>query len=126
MKRHRLLVVDDDPATLASVRDLLVRAGYDVDTATTGREALASLLDGALPSAIILDGRMPEMTGEEFVSVARSYWRFSNIPILLLTAWDTRAGVDAHVNVVMRKPFSMNELLANVEALVAMSPTAPT
>ncbi len=126
MKRHRLLVVDDDPATLASVRDLLARAGYDVDTATTGREALASLLDGPLPSAIILDARMPEMTGEEFVSVARSYWRFTNIPVLLLTAWDTRAGVDAHVNIVMRKPFSMNELLANVEALVATSPTAPT
>jgi two-component system OmpR family response regulator len=125
MKRHRLLVVDDDPATLASLRDVLVRAGYDVDTATTGRDALAKLLDRSVPSAIILDARMPEMDGEEFASVARAYSRFAPIPILLLTAWDTRTAFDAQVNVVMRKPFEVDELLANVEALVASSPTAP-
>lgn len=125
MKRHRLLVVDDDPATLASLRDVLVRAGFEVEEATTGREALARLLDGPLPSAIILDAKMPEMNGEEFATVARSYWRFAGIPILLLTAWDTRIGVEAHVNVVMRKPFGIDELLANVEALVATSSTAP-
>jgi two-component system OmpR family response regulator len=125
MKRHRLLVVDDDPAMLASLRDVLERAGFEVDAAKTGRDALAKLLDGSLPSAIILDARMPEMTGEEFARVARSYLRFAAIPILLLTAWDTRIGIDAHVNMVMRKPFRIDELLAAVEALVGTSPTAP-
>ena len=57
MKRNRLLVVEDDPATLASIRDLLLRAGFEVETATTGRDALAHLLDNELPSAIILDAR---------------------------------------------------------------------
>ena len=125
MTRHRLLIVDDDPATIATLRDLLARAGFDVDDASSGRNALARLLDGPLPSAIILDARMPDMDGEQFASVARSYWRFAAIPILLLTAWDTRTGVEAHVNLVMRKPFDIGELLANVEALVARSPTAP-
>ena len=125
MTRHRVLVVDDDPAALASLRDVLAPAGFEIDTASTGREALAKLLEGPLPSAIILDARMPEMDGEEFASVARAYWRFTTIPILLLTAWDTRIGVEAHVNLVMRKPFKVDELLANLEALLATSPTAP-
>ncbi len=118
MKRHRLLVVDDDAATLASIRDLLLRAGFDVDTASTGREALGQLLDGKIPSTIILDARMPVMSGEELASVLRGYARFSSIPILFLTAWDTRIGFGDDVDVVMRKPFRVDELLANVEALV--------
>jgi len=118
MKRNRLLVVEDDAATLASIRDLLLREGYEVDTATTGRDALAHLLDDELPSAIILDGRMPVMSGEQFASVVRAYSRFANIPILLLTAWDMTAGFVKTVNMVMRKPFRVDELLASVKALV--------
>ncbi len=123
MKRNRLLVVEDDPATLASIRDLLLRAGFEVETATTGRDALAHLLDDDLPSVIILDGRMPVMSGEEFASVVRGYWRFANIPILLLTAWDAPPAFVKTVDAVMRKPFRADELLANVEALVT-SPAA--
>jgi DNA-binding response OmpR family regulator len=121
MKRNRLLVVEDDPDTLASIRDLLLRAGFEVETATTGRDALGHLLDNELPSAIILDARMPVMSGEEFASVVRGYRRFANIPILLLTAWDTSPAFFATVDAVMRKPFRADELLANVEALVSPS-----
>jgi len=121
MKRNRLLVVEDDPATLASIRDLLLRAGFEVATATTGRDALAHLLDNELPAAIILDARMPVMSGEEFASVVRGYRRFANIPILLLTAWDITPAFKANVDVVMRKPFRVGELLANVEALASAS-----
>lgn len=118
MKRHRLLIVEDDPATLASIRDLLLRAGFDVDTATTGRDALAHLLDDELPSAIILDARLPVMSGDEFSSVVRAYARFSAIPILLLTAWDAPVEFLRRVDGVMRKPFRVDELLAHVEALL--------
>src|SRR3954470_2750512 len=105
MKRHRLLVVDDEPATLASIRDLLLRAKFVVDTATTGRDALAHLLDDELPSAIILDARMPVMSGAEFAGVVRAYARFASIPILLLTAWDAPTEFVRNVDTVMRKPF---------------------
>src|SRR5438309_631219 len=119
MQRHRLLVVDDDPSTLANVRDLLLRSGFDVDTATTGRDALGLLLDGTRPSAIILDARMPGMSGEELASVIRGYTRFAHIPILFLTAWEPRSGFGNDVDVIMRKPFRVDELLAHVEHLVA-------
>ena len=125
MKRHRLLVVDDDTATLASIRDLFLRAGFEVDTATTGRDALGQLLDGKRPSAIILDARMPVMSGEEFASVVRAYTRFATIPILFLTAWETRIGFGGDVDIVMRKPFRFDDLLANVESLIATAAASP-
>jgi DNA-binding response OmpR family regulator len=124
MKRSRLLVVEDDPATLAGIRDLLLRAGFEIETATTGREALGHLLDDELPSAIILDARMPVMSGEEFAYVVRGYSRLANIPILLLTAWDTPTRFAKTVDAVMRKPFRADELVANVEALVTSSAAA--
>jgi len=125
MKRHRLLVVDDDAATLASIRDLFLRAGFDVDTATSGRDALGKLLDGVRPSVVILDARMPVMSGEEVASVMRGYSRFARIPILFLTAWDTRIGFGRDVDVVMRKPFHEGDLVAKIEALVATAPPPP-
>ena len=118
MKRYRILVVEDDPATLSSIRDLLWRAGFDVDTAATGRDALGRLLDGELPSAVVLDARMPVMSGEEFVSVVRGYSRLAQVPVLVLTAADITPAFARSVEVVMRKPFRADELIANVEALV--------
>ena len=119
MERHRLLVVDDDAATLASLHELFTRAGFEVETATTGREALGRLLERENPSAIVLDARMPVMSGEELVPVLRAYRRFSRIPVLLLTGFDdVRRTVTEAVELVMRKPYRGDELVARVERLV--------
>lgn len=119
MERHRLLVVDDDAATLASLHDLFTRAGFEVETATTGREALGRLLERENPSAIVLDARMPVMSGEELVPVLRAYPRFSRIPVLLLTGFDdVRGTVTEAVELVMRKPYRGDELVARVERLI--------
>lgn len=119
MEKSRALVVDDDPDTLESVRDILLRAGFAVATATTGREALAKLLDDEPPSVIVLDIRMPVMDGRQFVTVVRSYHRLSAIPILVLTAVELAPQLTETVEVVMRKPFREAELVANVEALAS-------
>lgn len=118
MKRHRILVVEDDIATLESLRDLFQRAGYYVSTAMTGRDALARLLDEDQPAVIVLDLRMPIMSGEELIKVIRSYRRLAAIPVLVLTAGEVPVAFDAAVDAVMRKPFRMDELIASVEALV--------
>ena len=126
MKRHRILVVDDDPATLESLRDLLRRRGFEVDTATTGRDALGRLLEADAPSAIVLDARMPVMSGEELVPILRAYRRLAAIPVILLTAFDdVRRPVVESVARVMRKPFHADELVASVEALVRDRGPAP-
>jgi DNA-binding response OmpR family regulator len=118
-KRHRLLVVDDDRAILESLGELLTRAGFEVETATTGREALGRLLEEESPSAIVLDARMPVMSGEELLTVLRAYRRLAAIPVLLLTGFEeARRSIGASVDAVMPKPFRGEELVANIEALL--------
>ncbi|MDB4964933.1 MAG: response regulator [Myxococcales bacterium] len=119
MEKTRVLVVDDDPNTLASVGDLLRHSGFAVSTATTGREALGRLLDDEQPSAIVLDVRMPVMDGREFLTIVRAYHRLASIPVMVLTAVDLTPELAESVEVVMRKPFRDEELIANVEALAA-------
>jgi CheY-like chemotaxis protein len=119
MEKSTVLVVEDDPNTLASVRDVLLRAGFGVDTATTGREALGKLLDEQQPSVIVLDIRMPVMDGRQFLTIVRAYHRLASIPVLVLTASELAPQLSESVEVVMRKPFRPAELVANVEALAA-------
>src|SRR6185312_5941759 len=119
MEKSTVLVVEDDPSTLESVRDMLLRAGYAVDTATTGRDALGKLLDEKQPSVIVLDIRMPVMDGRQFLTVVRAYHRLASIPVIVLTAAELAPQLSESIEVVMRKPFRPAELVGNVEALVA-------
>src|SRR3954454_8572244 len=81
-----VLIVDDDLDGSEPVARFLRRAGYRVICAPNGREALA-LLTGALPDVVLLDVRMPEMDGMTFLSVLRSYLRWQDMPVVLLTAY---------------------------------------
>ena len=119
MEKSTVLVVDDDPNTLDSVRDVLVHAGYAVDTAATGRDALGKLLDEKQPAVIVLDIRMPVMDGRQFLTVVRAYHRLASIPVCVLTAVELAPELTESVEVVMRKPFRPAELVANVEVLAS-------
>ena len=119
MQNATVLVVEDDPNTLESVRDILLSAGYGVDTATTGRDALGRLLDEKQPEVIVLDIRMPVMDGRQFLTIVRAYHRLASIPVIVLTAVDLQPQLSESVEVVMRKPFRPADLVANVEALVS-------
>lgn len=119
MEKSTVLVVDDDENTLDSVRDILRQAGFGVDTAATGREALGKLLDEKQPSVIVLDIRMPVMDGRQFLTVVRAYHRLASIPVIVLTAVELAPQLTESVEVVMRKPFRPGELVANVQALAA-------
>jgi CheY-like chemotaxis protein len=118
MNESRILVVDDDPQTLDTVRDILRGAGYEVATARSGRDALGRLLDEQQPALIILDMRMPVMDGREFLTITRAYHRLAQIPVMVMTAVELQPHLAESVEVVMRKPFRPDELLANAEALV--------
>lgn len=117
MPLDRVLVVDDDPNTLESVAEILRRAGFEVDTATTGREALGRLLDEHQPAVIVLDVRMPVMDGHEFLTVARAYHRLASIPVLVLTGVALSAKMSESVELVMRKPFQADALVESVKML---------
>jgi CheY-like chemotaxis protein len=117
MEKSTVLVVEDDPSTLESVRDILLRAGFGVDTASTGREALGKLLDEKQPAVIVLDIRMPVMDGREFLTIVRAYHRLAQIPVLALTGVELAPELSESVEVLMRKPFRADQLVDNVAAL---------
>src|SRR6185369_4865190 len=81
-----VLVVDDDADSRDAVSRLLMKSGYSVRSAHNGREALIAVAT-IVPDVIVLDVRMPEMDGMEFLQVIRSYLRWSNLPVIMLTAY---------------------------------------
>jgi CheY-like chemotaxis protein len=108
-----VLVVDDDVALRDALSELLEDEGYVTLAARTGREAIAVLERAEpLPCAILLDLRMPDMNGEEFLEVRRNDPRFSSICTALMTA-DTHASPRAlqEADLFLRKPIAVEDLL---------------
>ncbi len=115
----RVLVVEDEPALRAQLRATLAQAGYAVDEATDGRDALH--LGQTEPyDAVVLDLGLPLLDG---LSVLQR-WRQAGIttPVLILTARDSWhekvAGIDAGADDYLAKPFHTEELLARLRALL--------
>ena len=80
-----VLVVDDEGDSREFVSRFLGRMGHRVTCATDGRDALRQLLREA-PDVIVLDVRMPELDGVGLLEVLRSYLRFYELPVILLSA----------------------------------------
>jgi two-component system, OmpR family, response regulator MprA len=116
---QRVLVVDDDPRILSMLRRGLSLAGYSVDLAADGDEALSTARESP-PDIVILDVMLPEIDGLEVCRRLRASDR--NLPILMLTARgrvpDRVAGLDAGADDYLVKPFAFDELLARIRALL--------
>ena len=114
----RVLVVDDEPQFLRALETNLRGAGYEVETATTAKEALAAA-GLRPPDAIILDLLLPDGTGTE---VSRELRAWSEAPIVLVSAVGDEAekiaALDAGADDYITKPFTMGELLARLRAVL--------
>ena len=119
----KILVVDDEPTLVATVRYNLERDGYQVMTAADGEAALASAR-AHKPDLILLDVMLPGMDGLEVCRVLR---REMSTPILMLTAKtdevDKVVGLELGADDYVSKPFGMRELLARVRALLRRAET---
>jgi two-component system, OmpR family, response regulator MprA len=119
-----ILVVDDDPEIVSFLKRGLTYEGYTVDTASDGAEALVKIRERE-PDLVVLDIMMPGIDGME---VSRRLRQGSDIPILMLTAKgtvaDRVAGLDSGADDYLVKPFSFDELLARVRALLRRSQPA--
>jgi CheY-like chemotaxis protein len=110
----RILIVEDDPDVQVTLVDLLEDAGYPVDCAANGQEALNLLHRGALPSVVLLDLMMPVMDGYEFYDHLQANSEWATIPVVVVSAAarelnaDSRLGAAPHV----QKPFRAQQLLA--------------
>lgn len=114
-----LLVVEDDPAMLVALRDILEGAGYNVRTAANGMAAMAILGDES-PALILSDISMPVMDGIELFESVRRMPAGAAIPFIFLTARGTRedifAGKSLGADDYITKPITSQELLAAVQA----------
>ena len=118
----RLLVVEDDPALARQLAERLEGEGYAVDRAADGEDG--QFLGETEPyDAIVLDLGLPRVDG---LTVLRS-WRAQGVatPVIILTArgaWTEKVqGIDAGADDYLAKPFSMEELLARIRALIRRS-----
>jgi two-component system, OmpR family, KDP operon response regulator KdpE len=127
MSATRILAVDDEPEILRALETILRGAGYEIDTAATGEEALAQATL-RLPDAMILDLVLPDRSG---IEVCRELRAWTQIPILLLSVVgeddEKVKALDAGADDYVTKPFSVNELLARLRAALrrAGSPEGP-
>jgi CheY-like chemotaxis protein len=106
----RVLVVDDDPDTLALLAEILAGAGYRVRTARDGAEALAAIAH-ARPDALVTDVRMPGLGGPDLAAALRE--RGERIPTVLVSATAPPPGAGPLPFVA--KPFDLDHLLATVD-----------
>lgn len=119
MASARILAVDDDPKILSLMRRGLAFAGYAVDLAADGEQALSIARDQP-PDLVVLDVMLPGMDGLEVCRRLRA--GEPGLPILMLTAKDRVpdrvAGLDAGADDYLVKPFAFDELLARIRALL--------
>jgi CheY-like chemotaxis protein len=109
-----VLVVDDDRDIRDTVSDVLSMAGFEVVGAANGKGALEQLERGGRIELILLDLMMPEMNGFELLRElrGREEWRF--IPVMMMSANRGFSADDVGVAAVLRKPFTVEELISAV------------
>jgi signal transduction histidine kinase len=114
----RILVVEDDPQIRDIVSLVLEDEGYEVDTASDGREALARLRGGLDPDLIVLDLMLPALDGWEFRAIQRAEPELATIPVLAVSADSSAKAAAIDATGFLRKPFRAADLLARVRKIL--------
>jgi len=125
---YRILVVDDDPAVLSCYGRLLQRAGHAVETAHGGNAALARLSTAAAFDVVIIDYRMPEMDGMEFLRQMR---RAGHTPeVILVSAYVTEkvreSAARMGVRRILEKPVDIDKLRGAIREAIPLPRSAGT
>lgn len=119
--RPAILVVEDETALLTLLRYNLEKEGFTVSAAHDGEEALLQLKE-AKPDAVLLDWMLPRVSGIEVCRQIRRTPAWRDLPVIMLTArgeeGDRVRGLDSGADDYIVKPFSPNELIARLRAVI--------
>ena len=120
-----VLIVEDNVDSADVLERFLLKHGYTVNSVPNGREALVALTSETPPNAVLLDLRMPEMDGLQFLEVVRGYLRWTDLPVIIVTAYadDTlgeRAAKLGVSRIFHKAALDLQELL---EAIERVTPT---
>jgi DNA-binding response OmpR family regulator len=122
-RKTRILIIEDEPAMVAGLRDNFEYEGYDVISADDGVSGLERVL-AEDPDLIVLDVMMPRMSGLEVCKQVKV--RRPSIPIIMLTARgqeiDKVLGLELGADDYVTKPFSIRELMARIRAVLRRVP----
>ncbi len=113
-----ILIVDDEPANLNVLSEVLIAEGYDVAIANSGERAI-TIVDRQLPDLILLDIHMPDMDGFTVCQNLKENQKTSAIPVIFMTALndiDSKVkGFELGAVDYITKPFNVRELLARIK-----------
>lgn len=116
-----ILVVDDEEDLRQSVADALESQGYRVVVAADGREGIDDAVTH-LPDLILVDYRMPEVDGVQFLRNLRAHEEVKNTPVMIVTVDPQlelrKSATDLGIQGFLVKPFSMSELVQCVRNLL--------
>ena len=108
MAQKTVLLVEDDPDIRDIVQDVLEAEGYDVIPASHGRQALEFLKVATPPALVILDLKVPFVSGRSLLEAMRSDHALSSVPVVVMSAINQEKPVGA--SAFLRKPFSLASL----------------
>jgi DNA-binding response OmpR family regulator len=117
--KKTILIIEDEPHIVMGLRDALEFEGFRVVSAERGRDGI-QLAKSEAPDAVILDLMLPDVNGYAVCEEIRRWSAF--VPIIMLTArsqeTDKIRGLDAGADDYVTKPFSVNELIARMRAIL--------
>jgi CheY-like chemotaxis protein len=119
--KHKVLIVDDNPDSIAIMRSILESRGYDVAAAQSGAEAL-DFLQRETVNLVLLDIMMPEMSGTEVLQRIKDNAATGRLPVILVTAKtqdeDVLSGYQYGADYYITKPFTAKQLLYGIELIL--------
>jgi len=116
-RRHRALIVEDDPAIRRLVGKLLQRRGIDIDVANDGKQAIEKIRSGDY-SVLILDLMVPEVNGFEIIDFVRKNQIRTPVAVVSAVSAQALTKLDTGiVKLVISKPFDVDEFTSKIVAL---------
>ncbi len=122
VERRSVLVVDDEEPVRETLRLFLTKAGYEVEVAVDGQQALQMVHMRSPPDVILLDLVMPVMSGFEVLSALRVIPEWTEIPVVVLTGRIGYSAANLQADALLEKPFNPITVQAAIEtAIIARS-----
>lgn len=123
--KHTIMVVEDEEALALLLKYNLEKEGFDVVVESRGGKVIAEV-ERTMPSVILLDWMLPELSGVEICKLIRSKPDIKAVPIIMMTAKgeeeDKIKGLTSGADDYVTKPFSVPELMARVKANLRRAP----